>query len=62
MQQVQHILDVVSLKLCGITIFGGILLNIIPSGFLGFLTGLAAVSTIVYNGYRTWKEYKARQK
>ncbi len=54
--------DVISLKLCGATIFGGIILNIIPSGFIGLLTGMAAVSTIIYNSIKVYMEFKQKQK
>ena len=53
-----NFIDLASIKLCGITIFGGILLNILPSGTLGFLTGLAALTTILYNAIKAYKEFK----
>jgi len=51
-------IDWISLKLCAGTLAGGILLTITTLPFFGWLTAIAAISTIVYNGIKIYKEIK----
>jgi hypothetical protein len=51
-------IDVLSLKLTGITIIGGIFLKITMLPVFGWLTAGAALSTIVYNAIKIYKELK----
>ena len=48
-------IDWLSLKLTIGTITGGLLLAITKMPFFGWLTAIAAISTIVYNGIKIYK-------
>lgn len=54
----QEVIDWTSIKLCGVTVFLGV---ITWSKVMGVLSIIAVASTIIYNGIRIYKELKRKK-